>query len=325
MNAVARRAAGLLAALLLAAPAAPAGAQTPLPAVTFAIIAPNASEWPVFIAKQQGFFRDEGVDVTIVTAGTPPSVMNQLATGAAQMADTGSDTAIAGIARGLGVKIVAPLFTTNPFVLVVTPAIKSWTDLKGGTVVLATKSDVTAISFARMAAKNKLAMSDFSIALAGDSSARFAALSSGSVAGAMLSQPFDFEAEANGMHVLDTSYDTLHDWVFKTVDVNAAWAAGNRPTVVKVLRALHRAIAFGYAQRDATVAILVDATHANLPIAQRTYDEDFGRWKAFDPNLKLNENALLAVANAQVEFGALPAAPKIADLYDGSFAAAAVR
>jgi ABC-type nitrate/sulfonate/bicarbonate transport system substrate-binding protein len=319
-----RGAGGLIAAFILAVTAVPAGAQTPLPAVTFAIIAPNASEWPVFIAKQQGFFRDEGVDVTIVTAATPPNVMNELATGAAQMADTGSDTAIAGIARGLGVKIVAPLFTTNPFVLVVTPAIKSWADLKGGTVVLATKSDVTAISFARMAAKNKLAMSDFSIVVAGNSSERFAALAGGSVAGAMLSQPFDFEAEANGMHVLDTSYDTLPDWVFKTVDVNAAWAAANRTTAVKVLRALRRAITFGYAQRDATVAILVDATHASLPIAQRTYDEDFGRWKAFDPTLKLNENALLTVTNAQVEFGALQSAPTIAELYDGSYAAAAL-
>jgi NitT/TauT family transport system substrate-binding protein len=303
-----------------------ARAQTPaLTPVTFAIISANASEWPVFIAKQQGFFRDEGLDVSIVSAGTPPNVMNAVATNAANLGDTGSDTAIAAIEHGLAVKIVAPVFTVNPFVLVVPATIKSWSDLRGKAVVLATKQDVTAMSFASMAAKNHAKMDDFSIVLSGDSSARYAALASGNVQGAMLSQPFDLEAEANGMHALDTSYDTMKDWVFKTVTVNAAWASANRATTVKVLRALRNAIRFGYAQREPTVAFLIDATHASPAIAQRTYEVDFGTWHAFEPNLKMNEAGLLNVARAQVAFGVLTALPKIGDLYDGSFAAAAAR
>jgi NitT/TauT family transport system substrate-binding protein len=308
--------------LSLSLPAA--RAQTPpLTPVTFAIISANASEWPVFIAKQQGFFRDEGLDVTIISAGTPPNVMNAVATNAANLGDTGSDTAIAAIAHGLVVKIVAPIFTVNPFVLVVPAAIKSWSDLRGKTVVLATKQDVTAMSFASMAAKNHAKMDDFSITLSGDSSARYAALASGNVQGAMLSQPFDLEAEANGMHALATSYDTMKDWVFKTVTVNTAWATANRATTVKVLRALRNAIRFGYAQREPTVAVLVDVTHASPAIAQQTYEADFGTWRAFEPNLKMNEGGLLNVARAQVAFGVLTALPKIGDLYDGSFAAAA--
>jgi NitT/TauT family transport system substrate-binding protein len=303
----------------------PARAQTAPPAlipVTYAIINPNASEWPVFIAKQQNFFRDEGLDVTIVTSGSPPNVLNAVATNGANLGDTGSDTAIAAIAHGLAVRIIAPIFTTNPFVLVVPAAIKSWADLRGKNVVLATKQDVTAMAFASMAAKNHAKLDDFSIIISGDSGARYAALASGNVQGAMLSQPFDLEAEANGMHPLASSYDTMKDWVFKTVTVNRAWADANRPTVVKVLRALRTAIRFGYAQRDATVNVLVDATHAKPDIAQRTYEVDFGTWHAFEPALRMNETGLLNVARAQVAFGALTAMPKIGDLYDGSFSAA---
>jgi NitT/TauT family transport system substrate-binding protein len=316
----------LLGAAVLAVSAPAARAQTPpLTPVTFAIISANASEWPVFIAKQQGFFRDEGLDVSIVSASTPPNVMNAVATNAANLGDTGSDTAIAAIVHGLAVKIVAPVFTTNPFVLVVPASIKSWSDLHGKSVVLASKQDVTAMSFAAMAAKNHSKMDDFSITLSGDSSARYAALSSGNVQGAMLAQPFDLEAEANGMHALDTSYATMKDWMFKTVFVNSAWAAANRATTVKVLRALRNAIRFGYAQRDPTVAILIDATHASPAIARSTYDIDFGTWHAFEPNLKMNERGLLNVARAQVAFGVLTEMPKIGDIYDGSFAAAAAR
>jgi NitT/TauT family transport system substrate-binding protein len=312
------------AALAASVPAARAQTAPPVP-VTFAIISANASEWPVLIAKQQGFFRDEGLDVSIVSANTPPNVMNAVATNAANLGDTGSDTAIAAIVHGLGVKIVAPIFTVNPFVLVVPPAVKSWNDLRGKQVVLASKQDVTAMSFAAMAAKNHAKMDDFSITLSGDSSARYAALASGNVQGAMLSQPFDLEAEAHGMHALDTSYATMKDWMFKSVFVNSAWADANRPIVIKVLRALRNAIRFGYAQREPTVAILVDATHAGAAIAQSTYDIDFVTWHAFEPNLKMNERGLLNVAQAQVAFGVLTALPKIGDLYDGSFAAAVGR
>jgi NitT/TauT family transport system substrate-binding protein len=210
-------------------------------------------------------------------------------------------------------------------VLVVPASIKSWSDLRGKSVVLASKQDVTAMSFAAMAAKNHAKMDDFSITLSGDSSARYAALSSGNVQGAMLAQPFDLEAEANGMHALDTSYATMKDWMFKTVFVNSAWAAANRPTAVKVLRALRSAIRFGYAQREPTVAVLIEATHASPAIARSTYDIDFGTWHAFEPDLKMNERGLLNVARAQVAFGVLTEMPKIGDIYDGSFAAAAAR
>jgi NitT/TauT family transport system substrate-binding protein len=310
----------------LAAGVLPARAQTPaLIPVTFAIIAPNASEWPVLIAKQQGFFRDEGLDVSIVSANTPPNVMNAVATNAANLGDTGSDTAIAAIVHGLAVKIVAPIFTVNPFALVVPPSIKSWTDLRGKQVVLASKQDVTAMSFAAMAAKNHATMDDFSITLSGDSSARYAALASGNVQGAMLAQPFDLEAEAHGMHALDTSFATMKDWMFKSVFVNTAWAEANRATTVKVLRALRSAIRFGYAQREPTVAILIDATHAGATIVQSTYDLDFVTWHAFDPNLKMNERGLLNVAQAQVAFGVLTTLPKLGDIYDPSFVAAIAR
>ena len=310
------------AALVVAAPAA--RAQTPpLTPVTFAIISSNASEWPVLIAEQQGFFRNEGLDVSIISGGSPQNVMNAIATHAANLGDTGSDTAIAAIAHGLAVKIVAPVFTVNPFVLVVPASIKSWNDLRGKSIALSTKQDVTAMAFASMAAKNHAKMDDFSVIVSGASSARYAALASGNVQGAMLSQPFDLEAEANGMHALATSYDTMKDWVFKTVTVNSAWGTANRATSVKVLRALRDAIRFGYAHRDPTVAVLVAATHANPAIAQRTYDVDFGKWRAFEPSLKMNERGLLNVARAQVAFGVLTTLPKIGDLYDGSFAAAA--
>jgi hypothetical protein len=50
--------------------------------VSLAINAPGSGNWPVYIADQQGFFRAQGLNVSIVTSGSNVNTINMLATGA---------------------------------------------------------------------------------------------------------------------------------------------------------------------------------------------------------------------------------------------------
>ncbi len=307
------------------AAASRAGAQPATVEVNYGILSPSAAGWPLILAETQGFYRDEGLKVTIVNNGSAPGVTNALATGATQMADNGTDSYIVAIGHGLPIKMIAPQCAINPYTLVVTPNITSWADLKGKSIVLGTKQDVTAIVFAAMAATQKLKLDDFSIVTAGASSARYAALASGNVAGAVLSQPFDLLAQSKGMRVLATAHETFRDWALACTAVNVPWAAANRETVVKVLRAERRAIRFGYANKAPSVAALVEATHVDPAIAQSAYDLLFGRWKAFDPNLHVSPRMLETIGKSQIEMGIMTSIPPLSALYDGSFAGAATR
>jgi len=302
-----------------------AGAQTAPIEVNYGILSPSAAGWPLILAESQGYYRDEGLKVSIVNNGSAPGVTNALATGATQMADNGTDSYIVAIGHGLPIKMIAPQCAINPYSLIVTPNISSWDDLKGKGVVLGTKQDVTAIVFVAMAAAHKLKMDDFSIVTAGASGARYAALSSGNVAGALLSQPFDLLAQSKGMRVLATAHDTFRDWALACTAVNVSWALANRATVVKVLRAERRAIRFGYANRTASVAALVDATHVDPAIAESAWDLLFGRWKAFDPNLRVSAKMLQTIGKSQIDLGIMTTMPSIGELYDGSFAGEATR
>jgi NitT/TauT family transport system substrate-binding protein len=315
----------LLAAMVSFAAPRPAGAQTPLTEVTFGILTPTAAEWPLYLAEAQGFYKDEGISVTIVQGASPPNVINMVSTNAVNMADNGCDSEFVAIAHGLPIKIVAPMFTVNPYSLVVLPSIKTWADLKGKSVMLGTKQDVTAIALSSLAAAHNLKLDDFSIVIGGNSTARYAGLASGNVQGAMLAQPFDLLAESKGNTILATASDSIKDWVFTCVVTNSDWAAKNRPLVLKFLRALRKGIQYGFAHKDAAVAALVTATHTDAAIAARAWDIDFGKWKAFDPNLKLSMSAVQTVGKYQVGFGIIPALPPIRDLYDPSFAAEALR
>ena len=300
-------------------------AQAPQSEIVWGVLGTSATEWPEYIGEAKGYFAEQGIKLTTIAAGSPPAVIQSLATGAMNLASDGSDSVMAAIGRGLGIKVVGPGFVPNPYQLVVTPQIKTWADLKGKAIMLGTKQDVTALALQKLAAQQKMTVDDFSIIVGGNSGARFTALMSGNVAGAMLAQPFDFQAIDKGMHVLGSAWDVLKDWQFTTITANTAWAEKNRDLVVRFLRAYRKSVQFGYANRAEAISTLATETKFDPSILNRSYDLVWGKLKAFDVGLKVSPAALDAVAKSQLDFGAISSMPKIADVYDGSYAADAVK
>ena len=294
--------------------------------VTYATLAPSAADWPVYLAQSQGFFAGEGLHVEIVylPAG-PQAALQALATNATTFCLGGTDTLIAAVAHHLPVQLVGSIFAVNPYSLLTTPEIKSWDDLRGKSISLGTKADVTAIVLQQLATAHGLKNDDFSIVIGGNSGARFAALTTGNVQGAILSQPFDILAQTKGMHVLASAVDSMREWTFNGLAVNPAWAAGHRPIVDKMMRALQRAMRYGYTHKDQAVATLIAVTHVDPTIAAQAYDEDFTRWHAFDPDMKFPAASLQYISRLQIAMGILTTAPAYHDVYDPSFAAEAFR
>jgi NitT/TauT family transport system substrate-binding protein len=323
---MARLSAAVLAALLVIAFVAGTGtrraqAQAAPIDVAYGTLGPSSSEWPIYIGLDQHFFSDEGLNLSIVYLGSPPNVVNGIATNAVALANNGPDSYIAAISHGLPIKIVGLTYAVNPYSLVVQPSVKSFADLKGQPVSLGTGKDVTAMVLSQMAVQHQMTLGDFSIVLGGTSAARYAALTSGAVAGTILSQPFDLLAVSQGMHILATAHDAMPDWTFAVYAVNAPWAAANRPTIEKMLRAIRRSIRYGYAHKDDAIRLLVANTKVSPDIAAQTYDLTFTKWHAFHDDLVFPQRSLDYIEKKQVEIGGLvPPVPTMAQLYDPSFA-----
>jgi len=303
-----------------------ASAQTaaPLTEVLYGVLGPSASEWPLYIARDQGFFRDQGLTLTIVAGGSPTNVAQAIATGAVNIASDGTDAIIAGVAHGLSMKIVGSTFTTMPYQVITIPSITTWAQLKGSTIALGPKKGgVAAMAFYRMIGTHHLKESDFELLGGGSSSARYAALISGNVRAALLSQPFDILAESKGMRVLASGSDYLKNWVFTVAAVNTAWAATNRLVIVGFLRALRMGVAYGYSHRDSAISTLVAATNVSKTVAEQTYDLDFVKWHAFDRNLDVPRTALQNVGDVMIEQGSLAKLPSMSDIFDPSYSAEA--
>jgi ABC-type nitrate/sulfonate/bicarbonate transport system substrate-binding protein len=304
----------------------PAGAQNaPLTELSVAINSPTAVELDLFIAEKQGFFREQGLRVTLITGGSPANVINLVSSGSVGIAADSTDPVMGAIARGLPIKFIAPGFQTDPYTLVTAGSITDWSQLKGKTVLIGPKLDVTGISLSRMAQAHHMTMDDFNLIVSTSTTARFAALTSGNAAAAMLNQPYDIVAESKGMHLLAASHDYVKDWLFEGFVVNTSWLAANRPIAVRFLRAIRKAIQFGYAHPDESIAILTAVTNIDPAIAKKSYDLNWRQWKAFDPNLRFNVAGLRAVAQGAVGSGILPSMPDVTTFYDASVAAEATR
>jgi ABC-type nitrate/sulfonate/bicarbonate transport system substrate-binding protein len=309
--------------LISAATVTGARAQTKPTDVSYGILNYTAAEWPLMLAQSQGFFTKEGINISVISAGSPQNVISALATNGVNMAEDGTDSYIAAVSHHLPIKMIAPVFVVDPYSLMVAPSITSLEQLKGKTVTLGTKEDVTAITFAALIAPLHLTLDDFSIVVSGSTPARYAALQSGNAQGSMLLQPFDLLAQAQGYHALGTGQQVLKDWVFTTIAVNDGWAADHRAAAIALLRALREGIQFGATHRAEAIATLISYTHTTPDIAAKTYDLDFGQWKAFRPDMSVSPEQLATIAKYQIQFGVLTSAPAFADMYDGSYAAAA--
>jgi len=105
------RAGVIAAALLIAGAAAAEGApRQPLdPRVALTMGAVGAlSDAGIFIAMEKGFFRDEGLDVELVSFKAGPQIIPSLATGQTQVSGTTvSPSLFNALSRGIAMKIVA--------------------------------------------------------------------------------------------------------------------------------------------------------------------------------------------------------------------------
>jgi ABC-type nitrate/sulfonate/bicarbonate transport system substrate-binding protein len=294
--------------------------------LTFGSLSPSASEWMIYIADTKGFFAEQGLHLTTVQTGNVQNAINAVATKSVDFVSIGSDSVMAAQSRQLAVKFVIPGYNTMPYALVTGPQIKSWADLKGKTVAVGAKQDVTGILMRIMATANKLDPDkDLTPIVSGSTSSRFIALQTGNVDAVFLNPPFDFFAETKGMRILARASDYAKSWQFTGFAMNPDWVAAHRPDTVRLARAFRKAVDFAYKTPREAIDILQAASKTDTESCRKTYELAFVKTKSFDRNLKFDEAGLRAVAQAMRGVGTLQTVPPISDVVDASIALEAAR
>jgi len=158
---------------------------------------------PFFVAKDFGFYQQEGLNAEMVVMPASLNVKVLLAGDIQYAATIGS--AVAAAIRGINVRTVM-LFVDRPLQdLVGAPGVHAISELKGKTVAISSRGGLQDIIMRRMLTQSKIDLKEVTIITIPGQTAMIQALKTSRVAAAMLNPPFNFLAYREGLNNLGFS------------------------------------------------------------------------------------------------------------------------
>src|SRR5438067_12757546 len=178
------------------------------PANLDVIVFPGGFNWPLWVAQEKGFFRDNGVDVKITP--TPGSVYQlvSLIDGKFDIAMTAIDNPIAyregqGEDPKVGPDLIAVMGADQGFLKLVTvPEVKSIADLRGKTLSVDARSTGYAFVLFEILDRNGLREPECKVERAGGVLQRFQARMEKMHDGMLQLSPIEVQTEARGFTTL---------------------------------------------------------------------------------------------------------------------------
>ena len=171
---------------------------------------------PLYIAKELGLFRDEGLEVDIIKLDSPPTMLAGVASGNIQIAGIAITPGFfSSVERGIALKLVGTKttgFSALKFVvsnnLAKTDAKMGLDNLKGKRIAITSKASSNYFLLQELLRTNGLNISDVQVFEMGFSSMP-SGLSSGAIDGAIMFEPFISQTIAKGLGFIASGFDEL--------------------------------------------------------------------------------------------------------------------
>jgi len=207
-----------------------------------------------FLAKEMGFYRDEGLDPEIIHV-TSAIGLQALLAGDLQFIGAGT-TPINAALRGAKLKIVFVAVDKPPFNLYVNPKIRTFSDLKGKSVAVVGPGNLTERLLIELLKMNGLGPNDVIIRFMGSDDLRYQALVKNLIDGTLLVPPSNFMAEGLGFHKLAFLGDFLQS-TSASITITENFKETRPDLVSSFVRASLRGLYFYKQNRDATLQFIM--------------------------------------------------------------------
>lgn len=287
--------------------------------IMLGFVSHGALQWPEYIAQHFGWFKENGVEVDMITVG--PGAAQQLAAGSINIGYSGFPDFIRATHRGAPIKIVINGIGTPPYAIYAKPAIKRIADLKGKVMSIGAAKDITTIYTAAFIGSAGLKIQDLDFVYAKATPDRLAALIAGGVDAAILFPPFTFRAAAQGFTNLGDIEPHLKDYPFTVYAVNTVWAQKNQRAVLGFTKAYGRAIRWLYEakNKDEAVKILTKFAKTDPKDGSDTYDY-YIKLRAFSQDGLVAPAVLKTMSEGLVWLGDLTEpVPPMTNFFDTSY------
>jgi NitT/TauT family transport system substrate-binding protein len=225
---------------------------------------------PTFIARELGYYRDEGFDTEIILMRAPVTIQAVISGSVDYTGTPGAS--IAAAVQGAKLLILMAYFDKPLYDLVVRPEISSYADLKGKRIGVGSLSGFSFEIPRVMLSRNGLdPKRDVTMMLIGTTQDRLLALKANGIQATILDPPFNFLALSEGIRKLDSSM-TYFQSLFGALTTSERKIKSEPEDVRRFVRATARGYLAYRNHREVSVPIMQRVLKMDRQLAEQTYD-----------------------------------------------------
>ncbi|MGH7774978.1 MAG: ABC transporter substrate-binding protein [Candidatus Binatia bacterium] len=241
--------------------------------VRMGLAARSTTSMPFFVAKERGFFREEGLEVELIVMQAIQTIQATLANSTQFASATG--TAVTSAISGVDIRVILAVTDRPSFDLIVQPSITSVQQLRGKKIGTGGVGSLAEILARRMLLAHGVRPEEVVILATGPSHVTYLALKAKAIDAAPLQMPLTFTAQDEGFRKLISAGD-VYQSVQGGLATTKVMLSEQPEMVTKVVRAMLRAIRLIKSDRKYGIDFLkgpwLDIGKDPEKIAARVYD-----------------------------------------------------
>ena len=222
----------------------------------------NASQSPLWVAQDRGFFAKHGLDNDLIYISSGSLNVQALVGNTVQFA-AGGPAAIEARMRGLKLLTIAnplPVLASN---LVTIADVKTIADLKNKTGAVSRFASSSHQGLRYLFRKNGLSETDLKLLQLGGDTGRLTGLTTGKIQYTFLGAAASAQAKSQGFKILATAQQMAIPFPWTSVVVNEPWLESNRDTAHRYVKAVTEAIRFMKRNRTESERIIAKRMKLN--------------------------------------------------------------
>ncbi len=295
-----------------------AGAQT---YIKIGIISPTFGHAPFYVARDKGFFRNEGLVGEVIVMNRDDLILQSLVSDSIQFGNISPSALLPARDQGLtNVKMIAGSFNGTTYSIIAQPKFKTFEQLKGAKLAVSSlQAGSTQVLKYILKQRGLLYPRDYALLRAGGTTLRWAAMQTQQVDATILAEPVSIIAQEKGLTNLGDAYKLVPGYQLAGVWIKEEWAKKNRDLTLRFVRAFHNALTWLHDNRSEAINLLPKITTLQKQYVETSW-ETYTKAQIWPRDGKVNIKGLQLVIDLMAEEGQLKKPyPKPEDLIDHSY------
>lgn len=295
-----------------------------VPAQTYikvGIISPTFGHAPFYVARDKGFFKNEGLVGEVIVMNRDDLILQSLVSDSIQFGNISPSALFPAREQGLtNLKMIAGSFNGTTYSIIALPKFKTLDQLKGAKLAVSSlQAGSTQVLKYILKQKGLIYPRDYNLLRAGGTTLRYAALQTQQVDAAVLAEPVSLIAQEKGLVNLGDAYKLVPGYQLAGVWIKEEWAKKNRDLTLRFVRAFYNALVWLHDNRSEALELLPKITTLQKQYVQTSW-ETYTRAQIWPKDGKVNVKGLQLVIDLMAEEGQLKKPyPKPEDVIDHSY------